>query len=99
MFPSLLNPTKEFRDDWLIWRRALCDNDSDIVILLVRAEALNLVDGRGGNFAGGEAGVLPERGNKTVFAELFFGLVRGLGDTVSVEGEDVAAEEAALDSG
>ena len=99
MFPSLLNLTKEFRDDWLICRRALRDNNSDVVILLVRTEALDLVDGRGENFAGGKAGVLPERGNKTLFAELFFGLVRGLGDTVSVEGEDVAAEEAALDSG
>ena len=78
---------------------ALRDDEGDVVMLLLRAEALDLVDGGGEDIGGWEGGVLLERGDESVFAELFFVLVEGFRYAVGVEGEDVAGGELALDGG
>ena len=78
---------------------AFRDDEGDVVVLLLRAEALDLVDGGGEDVDGSEGRVLLERGDEAVFAELFFGLVEGFGDSVGVEGEDVAGGELAVDGG
>jgi hypothetical protein len=80
-------------------RSAFRDNESDVVVLLVRAEALDLGDGSGEDLRGWQGGVLLQRGDEAFFAELFFGFVEGLGDAVGVEGEDVAGSEVAVDCG
>ena len=71
-------------------RGASGDDEGDVVVLLVRAEELDLVDGGGEDLGWWKVGVALERGDEAVFAELFFGLVEGLGDAVGVEGEEIA---------
>ena len=55
-----------------LMRGALRDDEGDVVVLFVRAEALDLADGGGEDVGGREVRVLLERGDETVFAELFF---------------------------
>src|ERR1700733_5982487 len=78
---------------------AFGDDQGDVVVLLVRAEALDLVDGGGEDLRGQEFCVLAQSGDEAVFAELFFGVVEGFGDAVGVEGEDIAGSELAVDGG
>ena len=75
------------------------DDEGDVVVLLVGAEELDLVDDGGEDGLRRESGASLERGDEAVFAELFLGLVEGFGDTVGVEGEEVAGGELALDGG
>ena len=78
---------------------AFCDDEGDVVVLLVWTELLDLVDHGGEEGLGRESRVSPESGDEAVFAKLFFGLVEGFGYTVGVEGEDVAGVEVTLDGG
>ena len=80
-------------------RGALCDDEGDVVVLLVGAEGLDLFDDGGEQGLGWEPGVPTESGDEAVFAELLFGVIEGFGDTVGVEGEDVSGGKLTLDDG
>jgi len=75
------------------------EDEGDVVVLLVRAEAVDVLDDAGhGGLRGGMA-VAGEGLNEAVFAELFAGGVGGFGDAIGVERESVAAAEMAFADG
>jgi hypothetical protein len=78
---------------------AFCDDEGDVVVLLVGAELPDLVDDGSEQGMGRESGVSLESADEAVFAELFLDLVEGFGDAIGVESEDVAGRELALDGG
>ena len=82
-----------------IIRSAFCDDEGDVVVLLVGAEALDLADGGGEDLRWWEMRVALELGDEAVFAELLFRFVEGFGNAIGVEGEDVAGRELAIDGG
>ena len=82
-----------------IIRSAFCDDEGDVVVLLVGAEALDLADGGGEDLRRWKVSGALERGDEAVFAELFLRFVEGFGNAIGVKSEDVAGRELAIDCG
>ena len=80
-------------------RGASCNDEGYVVVLLMRAELLNLVDSGREDFGRWAMRVLLKCVDETALAELFFRLVEGFGDAIGVESEDVAGRELAVDGG
>src|SRR5215467_5596697 len=72
-------PLREFRDD-----------ERDVVVLLVRAEALDFVDNGSEQFLRRKGAMAAKRCDKALFAKFFAGGVEGFGDAIGIESQSVA---------
>jgi len=79
--------------------RGFGDDESDVVVLLVRAEAANFVDDGCEELLRRETTVPMQGGNEALFAELFASLVEGFRDAVGVEGEGIARAKSGFADG
>jgi hypothetical protein len=75
---------------------AVREDQSDVVVLLVGAEAEDFVDHGGERGLRGERAMAAQRIKQARLAEFLAIVVEGLGDAVCVEGESVAGRDLAF---